>query len=53
MAVLHWTSHVEIPFVQGQRKPSKMVGTGAAVRRYPTMEYYSAIKNKFELILVR
>ena len=30
-AVLHWTGQV-----QGQRNPSKMVGTGAAVRRYPT-----------------
>ena len=28
--------HEEIPYIQGQRKPSKMVGTGAAVRRYPT-----------------
>ena len=53
VAVLHWTSRVKIPHVQGQRKPSKTVGTGAAVRKYPTMEYYSAIKNKFESILVR
>ena len=30
-AVLHWTGQV-----QGHRNPSKMVGTGAAVRRYPT-----------------
>ena len=53
VAVLRWTSRVEIPHVQGQRKPSKTVGTGVAVRRYPTMEHYSAIKNKFESILVR
>ena len=52
-AVLRWTSHVEIPHVQGQRNPSKTRGTGAAVRRYSTMEYYLAIKNKFESILVR
>lgn len=25
----------EIPHIQGHRKPSKMLGTGAAVRRYP------------------
>ena len=29
------SSHEEIPHIQGQRKPSKTVGTGAAVRRYP------------------
>ena len=33
--VLCWTNRVEIPHVQGQRNPSKMVGAGAAVRRYP------------------
>ena len=32
---LHCTSHVEIPNVQGQKNPSKMVGTGVAVRRHP------------------
>ena len=31
--VLHCTSYVEIPNVQGQKNPSKMVGTGAAVRK--------------------
>ena len=31
VAALCWTGHVEIPHVQGQT-----VGTGAAVRRYPT-----------------
>ena len=36
VAELRWTSLVEIHHVQGQRNPSKMVGTGAAVRRYPT-----------------
>ena len=34
-AALHWTSLEEIPQVQGQRNPSKTVGPGAAVRRYP------------------
>ena len=29
------SSHEEIPHIQGQRKPSKTVHTGAAVRRYP------------------
>ena len=33
--VLHCTSYVEIPNVQGQKNPSKMVGTGVAVRRHP------------------
>ena len=33
--VLCWTRRVEIPHVQGQRNPSKMVGAGAAMRRYP------------------
>ena len=36
VAVLLWTGHVEIPHVQGQKNPSKTVGTGVAVRRYPT-----------------
>ena len=30
--------HEEIPYIQGQRKPSKMVGTGAAVRRRPMLK---------------
>ena len=34
--MLHWTGCVEIPHVQGQRNPTKMVGTEVAVRRYPT-----------------
>ena len=29
------SSREEIPHVQGQRSPSKMVGAGAAVGRYP------------------
>ena len=33
--MLRWTSGVEIPHIQGQRNPSKMVGTGVAVRSYP------------------
>ena len=32
------SSHEEIPHIQGQRKPSKTVGTGAAVRRYPVFK---------------
>ena len=36
MAVLRWTGCVEIPHVQVQNNPSKTVGTGAAMRRYPT-----------------
>ena len=35
-AVWRWSSREEIPHAQGQRKSSKMVGAGAAVRRYPT-----------------
>lgn len=35
MAALHWTSHEDIPHVQGQRNPSKMLDAGTAVRRYP------------------
>ena len=34
--VLRWTSSVEIPHVQGQRNSNKTVGTGVAVRKYPT-----------------
>ena len=34
--VLCWTSSVEIPHVQGQRNSNKTVGTGVAVRKYPT-----------------
>ena len=30
-----WSDHEEIPHIQGQRRPSKMVSAGAAVRRYP------------------
>ena len=35
-AALHWRLCVEIPHVEGQRNPSKTVGAGMAVRRYPT-----------------
>ena len=35
MSKVRSSSREEIPHVQGQRNPSKMVGTGAAVRRYP------------------
>ena len=35
-SVLCWSSREEIPHVQGQRNPSKRVGAGVAVRRYPT-----------------
>ena len=34
-AALRWTGREEIPHVQGQRNPSKMVDAGTAVRRYP------------------
>ena len=33
-AALCWTGLEKIPHVQGQRNPSKTVGTGAAVRRF-------------------
>ena len=36
VAVRLWIGPVDIPHVQGQRNPSKKVGTGMAVRRYPT-----------------
>ena len=36
VAALHWTGRVEIPHVQGQKKTSKAVDTGMAVRQYPT-----------------
>ena len=36
VAALCWRSCEEIPHVQGQRNPSKMVGAGAAMRRYCT-----------------
>ena len=32
-AAWRWSSHEEIPHIQGQRNPSKTVGTGMAVRR--------------------
>ena len=35
-AALCWTGLEKIPHVQGQRNPSKTVGAGAIVRRYPT-----------------
>ena len=35
LAALHWTGCVEIPHIQDQKNPSKMVGTGAAARRFP------------------
>ena len=30
------SSHEEIPHIQGQRNPSKTLGTAVTVRRYPT-----------------
>ena len=36
MSKVRSSSREEIPHVQGQRNPSKMVGAGLAVRRYPT-----------------
>ena len=36
MSKVRSSSREEIPHVQGQRNPSKMVGAGAAVQRYPT-----------------
>ena len=33
--MLCWSGHEEIPHIQSQRNPSKTVGAGAAVRRYP------------------
>ena len=35
---LCWSNCEEIPHVQGQRSPSKRVGAGVAVRRYPTLK---------------
>jgi len=35
-AAWRWSGGEEIPHIQGQRNPSKTVGTGVAVRRYPT-----------------
>ena len=35
-AALCWTGRGEIPLIQGQRIPSRTVGTGADLRRYPT-----------------
>ena len=37
LKALNWSKRrEEIPHIQGQRNPSKTLGTGAAVRRYPT-----------------
>ena len=35
MAKVKSSGHEEIPHIQGQRNPSKTVGAGVAVRRYP------------------
>ena len=36
LSMISPSGHVEIPHVEGQRNPSKTVGAGMAVRRYPT-----------------
>ena len=41
MAALCWSSHEEIPHVQGKRNPSKMVGVARGNQRADTMKPYS------------
>src|SRR5574340_942163 len=41
MAVLCWSSHEEIPHVQGKRNPSKMVGVARGRQRADTLKPYS------------
>ena len=36
MAKVKSSGHEEIPHIQGQRNPSKTLGTAVTVRRYPT-----------------
>ena len=39
--MLCWSSHVEIPHAQGNRKPSKMVGVARGYQRADTLKPYS------------
>ena len=39
--MLCWSSHVEIPHAQGNRKPSKMVGVARGYQRPDTLKPYS------------
>ena len=41
MAVLCWSSHEEIPNIQGKRNPSKMVGIARGHQRANTLKPYS------------
>ena len=41
MAVLCWSSHEEIPHIQGKRNPSKMVGVAGEHQRADTLKPYS------------
>src|SRR5574337_195972 len=41
MAVLCWSSHEEIPYAQGERNPSKMVGVARRHQRANTLKPYS------------
>ena len=41
MAVLRWSSHKEIPYTQGKRNPSKMVGVARGHQRADTLKPYS------------
>ena len=41
MAALCWSSHEEIPHVQGKRNPSKMVGVVRGHQRVDTLKPYS------------
>ena len=41
MAALCWSSHEEIPYVQGKRNPSKMVGVARGHQRANTLKPYS------------
>ena len=41
MAVLCWSSHEEIPHMQGKRNPSKMVGVARGHQREDTLKPYS------------
>src|SRR5574341_873102 len=41
MAVLCWSSREEIPYAQGKRNPSKMVGVARGHQRANTLKPYS------------
>ena len=41
MATLCWSSHEEIPHIQGKRNPSKMVGLAREHQRADTLKSYS------------